>query len=89
MMSTSFPLLTVMSSPPTVKMAYLMAQMQPTHVKSSAGRPGPPGPPGKDGTSGRPGAPGEPGMPGAPGGDGIRGPMGPKGAVRQNYSTTC
>lgn len=61
------------------KMAYLMAQMQPAHVKSTAGRPGPPGPPGKDGSVGRPGPPGEPGMPGMNGGEGPRGPMGPKG----------
>uniref|UniRef100_A0A671USY4 Collagen type XXII alpha 1 chain n=1 Tax=Sparus aurata TaxID=8175 RepID=A0A671USY4_SPAAU len=61
------------------KMAYLMAQFQPAHVKSTAGRPGPPGPPGKDGSSGRPGPPGEPGMPGQSGGEGPRGPMGPKG----------
>lgn len=60
-------------------MAYLMAQMQPAHVKSTMGRPGPPGPPGKDGSSGRPGPPGEPGMPGLNGGEGPRGPMGPKG----------
>lgn len=60
-------------------MAYLMAQMQPAHVKSTAGRPGPPGPPGKDGNTGRPGPPGEPGMPGLNGGEGPRGPMGPQG----------
>lgn len=60
-------------------MAYLMAQIQPAHVKSTAGRPGPPGPPGKDGSSGRPGPSGEPGMPGQNGGEGPRGPMGPKG----------
>lgn len=56
-----------------------MAQMQPAHVKSTAGRPGPPGPPGKEGSPGRPGPPGEPGMPGQNGGEGPRGPMGPKG----------
>uniref|UniRef100_A0AAQ5XG33 Collagen alpha-1(XVI) chain n=1 Tax=Amphiprion ocellaris TaxID=80972 RepID=A0AAQ5XG33_AMPOC len=61
------------------KLAYLMAQIQPAHVKSTAGRPGPPGPPGKDGSTGRPGPPGEPGMPGQNGGEGPRGPMGPKG----------
>lgn len=61
------------------KMAYLMAQMQPAHVKSSTGRPGPPGPPGKEGIPGRSGPPGEPGMPGLNGGEGLRGPMGPKG----------
>uniref|UniRef100_A0A4W6CGM3 Collagen type XXII alpha 1 chain n=1 Tax=Lates calcarifer TaxID=8187 RepID=A0A4W6CGM3_LATCA len=61
------------------KLAYLMAQIQPAHVKSTAGRPGPPGPPGKDGSPGRPGPPGEPGMPGQNGGEGPRGPMGPKG----------
>uniref|UniRef100_A0A3Q1I0U5 VWFA domain-containing protein n=1 Tax=Anabas testudineus TaxID=64144 RepID=A0A3Q1I0U5_ANATE len=61
------------------KLAYLMAQMQPAHVKSTAGRPGPPGPPGKDGSPGRAGPPGEPGMPGQNGGEGPRGPMGPKG----------
>lgn len=61
------------------KLAYLVAQIQPAHVKSTAGRPGPPGPPGKDGSSGRPGPPGEPGMPGQNGGEGPRGPMGPKG----------
>lgn len=64
---------------PPAKMAYLMAQIQPAHVKSMAGRPGPPGPSGKDGSHGRPGPPGEPGMPGQNGGDGMRGPMGPKG----------
>lgn len=64
---------------PPAKMAYLMAQIQPAHVKSTAGRPGPPGPSGKDGSHGRPGPPGEPGMPGQNGGDGMRGPMGPKG----------
>lgn len=61
------------------KIAYLMAQMQPAHVKSTAGRPGPPGPPGKDGSPGRTGPPGEPGMPGQNGGEGQRGPMGPQG----------
>uniref|UniRef100_A0A3P8ZWY6 VWFA domain-containing protein n=1 Tax=Esox lucius TaxID=8010 RepID=A0A3P8ZWY6_ESOLU len=61
------------------KMAYIMAQIQPAHVKSTVGRPGPPGPSGKDGNDGRPGPPGEPGMPGQSGGDGMRGPMGPKG----------
>lgn len=65
--------------PPPDKMAYLMAQIQPAHVKSTAGRPGPPGPSGKEGSNGRPGPPGEPGMPGQNGGDGMRGPMGPKG----------
>uniref|UniRef100_A0A7N8WWI5 Collagen type XXII alpha 1 chain n=1 Tax=Mastacembelus armatus TaxID=205130 RepID=A0A7N8WWI5_9TELE len=61
------------------KLAYLMAQMQPVHSKSTVGRPGPPGPPGKDGSPGRPGPSGEPGMPGQNGGEGPRGPMGPKG----------
>lgn len=61
------------------KLAYIMAQIQPGHVKSTVGRPGPPGPPGKDGNTGRPGPPGEPGMPGLNGGEGPRGPMGPKG----------
>lgn len=56
-----------------------MAQIQPAHVKSTAGRPGSPGPPGKDGSPGRHGPPGEPGMPGMNGGEGPRGPMGPKG----------
>lgn len=65
--------------PTPAKMAYLMAQIQPAHVKSTAGRPGPPGLPGKDGSPGRPGPPGEPGMPGMNGGEGPRGPMGPKG----------
>lgn len=68
------------------KLAYLMAQMQPAHVKSTAGRPGPPGPPGKEGNSGRPGPPGEPGMPGQNGGEGPRGPMGPKGRT-ETHST--
>lgn len=63
------------------KMAYLMAQIQPAHVKSTAGRPGPSGPPGKDGSPGRAGPPGEPGMPGMNGGEGPRGPMGPKGRI--------
>uniref|UniRef100_A0AAY5EFM5 VWFA domain-containing protein n=1 Tax=Electrophorus electricus TaxID=8005 RepID=A0AAY5EFM5_ELEEL len=61
------------------KMAYLMAQFQPMHVKSTAGRPGPPGSPGKDGAPGRSGPPGEPGMPGQNGAEGPRGPMGLKG----------
>uniref|UniRef100_A0A8D3E1P7 Collagen type XXII alpha 1 chain n=1 Tax=Scophthalmus maximus TaxID=52904 RepID=A0A8D3E1P7_SCOMX len=61
------------------KLAYIIAQIQPAHVKSTAGRPGPPGPSGKDGSSGRPGSPGEPGMPGQNGGEGSRGPMGPTG----------
>lgn len=69
------------------KLAYLMAQIQPAHVKSTAGRPGPPGPPGKDGSPGRPGPPGEPGMPGMNGGEGPRGPMGPKG--RRPYCVYC
>lgn len=63
----------------SAKLAYIVAQMQPAHVKSAVGRPGPPGLPGKDGSPGRPGAPGEPGMPGQNGGEGQRGPMGPKG----------
>ncbi len=67
-------------------MAYLMAQFQPAHVKSTAGRPGPPGPPGKDGISGRPGPPGEPGMPGQNGGEGPRGPLGPKGRTKTQSS---
>lgn len=72
---------------PSAKLAYLMAQIQPAHVKSTAGRPGPPGPPGKDGSTGRPGPPGEPGMPGQNGGEGPRGPMGPKGRRKtQNFS---
>uniref|UniRef100_A0A8C2H5K8 Collagen alpha-1(XVI) chain n=1 Tax=Cyprinus carpio TaxID=7962 RepID=A0A8C2H5K8_CYPCA len=61
------------------KLAYLMAQMQPAHIKSSAGRPGPPGPAGKDGPPGRQGPPGEPGIPGQNGAEGPRGPVGPKG----------
>lgn len=69
------------------KMAYLMAQMQPAHVKSTMGRPGPPGPPGKDGSTGRPGPPGEPGMPGLNGGEGPRGPMGPKGRTLHSQQT--
>lgn len=73
----TFPVCLLLSN--LAKMAYLMAQIQPAHVKSTAGRPGPPGPPGKDGSPGRPGAPGEPGMPGMNGGEGPRGPMGPKG----------
>lgn len=64
------------------RLAYLMAQMQPAHVKSTAGRPGPPGPPGKDGSPGRMGPSGEPGMPGMNGGEGPRGPMGPKGKTQ-------
>lgn len=63
------------------KMAYLMAQIQPTHIKSSVGRPGPPGPPGKEGQPGRQGPPGEPGMPGQNGAEGPRGPAGPKGTL--------
>lgn len=65
----------------TAKLAYLMAQMQPAHIKSTAGRPGPPGPPGKDGPPGRQGPPGEPGMPGQNGAEGSRGPVGPKGTT--------
>lgn len=65
-----------------------MAQMQPAHVKSTAGRPGPPGPSGKDGNPGRPGPPGEPGMPGQNGGEGPRGPMGPKGRM-ETHSSPC
>uniref|UniRef100_A0A9J8BVF4 Collagen alpha-1(XVI) chain n=1 Tax=Cyprinus carpio carpio TaxID=630221 RepID=A0A9J8BVF4_CYPCA len=61
------------------KLAYLMAQMQPAHIKSSVGRPGPPGPSGKDGPPGRQGPPGEPGIPGQNGAEGSRGPVGPKG----------
>lgn len=64
------------------KLAYLVAQIQPAHVKSTAGRPGPPGPPGKDGGTGRPGPTGEPGLPGQNGGEGPRGPMGPKGRTK-------
>lgn len=66
----------------TAKLAYLMAQMQPAHVKSSVGRPGPPGPAGKDGPSGRQGLPGEPGIPGQNGAEGPRGPVGPKGTAK-------
>lgn len=69
----NFPLIFV------AKLAYLMAQMQPAHIKSTAGRPGPPGPPGKDGSPGRQGPTGEPGMPGQNGVEGLRGPTGPKG----------
>lgn len=61
------------------KLAYLLAQMPPAHMKSSQGRPGPPGPPGKDGLPGRAGPIGEPGRPGQGGLEGPSGPMGPKG----------
>lgn len=63
----------------TAKLAYLLAQIQPAHVKASHGRPGPPGPPGKEGLPGRPGPPGEPGRPGQTGSEGLPGPIGPKG----------
>lgn len=63
-----------------------MAQMQPAHIKSTAGRPGPPGPPGKDGSPGRQGLPGESGMPGQNGAEGPRGPVGPKGTTRITLS---
>lgn len=61
------------------KLAYLLAQMPPAHVKASQGRPGPPGPPGKDGLPGRAGLMGEPGRPGQVGLEGPSGPIGPKG----------
>lgn len=61
------------------KLAYLLAQMPPAHVKASQGRPGPPGPPGKDGLPGRAGPVGEPGRPGQGGLEGPSGPVGPKG----------
>lgn len=61
------------------KLAYLLAQMPPAHMKASQGRPGPPGPPGKDGLPGRSGPVGEPGRPGQGGLEGPSGPMGPKG----------
>ncbi|KFO30988.1 Collagen alpha-1(XXII) chain [Fukomys damarensis] len=61
------------------RLAYLLAEMQPAHVKVSQGRPGPPGPPGKDGLPGRAGLMGEPGQPGQGGLEGPSGPVGPKG----------
>ncbi|KAL4671706.1 hypothetical protein H8959_004415 [Pygathrix nigripes] len=61
------------------KLAYLLAQMPPAHMKASQGRPGPPGPPGKDGLPGRAGPMGEPGRPGQGGLEGPSGPIGPKG----------
>lgn len=61
------------------RLAYLLAQRPPVHMKSSQGRPGPPGPPGKDGLPGRAGPVGEPGRPGQGGLEGPSGPMGPKG----------
>lgn len=63
----------------TAKLAYLLAQIPPAHVKASHGRPGPPGPPGKEGLPGRTGPPGEPGRPGQTGSEGPPGPIGPKG----------
>lgn len=69
---THFPLF-------TVKLPYILAQIQPAQVKASHGRPGPPGPPGKEGLPGRTGPPGEPGRPGQTGSEGPPGPIGPKG----------
>lgn len=63
----------------TAKLAYLLAQIPPAHVKASHGRPGPPGPPGKEGLPGRTGPRGEPGRPGQTGSEGPPGPIGPKG----------
>lgn len=65
------------------KLAYLLTQMPPAHVKAPQGRPGPPGPPGKDGLPGRAGPTGEPGRPGQGGLEGPSGPIGPKGECTQ------
>lgn len=75
----SIPQELLCSSHSIAKLAYLLAQMPPAHIKSSQGRPGPPGPPGKDGLPGRTGPMGEPGRPGQGGLEGPSGPMGPKG----------
>ncbi|ELW63469.1 Collagen alpha-1(XXII) chain [Tupaia chinensis] len=61
------------------RLAYLLAQMPPAHMKASQGKPGPPGPPGKDGLPGHAGPMGEPGRPGQGGVEGPSGPIGPKG----------